>query len=88
MSQQDLHLRLERLHEELASTDQVDQETASDLRRLLNDISRLLNEDIATTDADREQLSADVDAVAARLESHPMSYYVNQIADLLGKSGI
>jgi hypothetical protein len=83
MSRNELHQLLDRLHEELQDPEAIDQAVIDDLQRLLTDIRHVLHRDEPAG-----YLAEEFDAAAARMEAHPLANLVNQVVDLLGKSGI
>lgn len=86
MGQETLKQQLSRLHDELASEEDLDPETRALLIRVSDDIERVLHED----EADGASIKARVESAALEFEaSHPrLSRFMSEITDTLAKIGV
>lgn len=93
MTQQSENLRqtLEKLHEELQSTDTVDPQVRALLETTLSDIHQLLGEEAESAAAEEEKSLVDQlsDAADRFEQSHPtLAHTIGRLADVLAQMGI
>jgi hypothetical protein len=90
MNKQELHEKLEELHDELQQIDSVDSDDRATLQKLMGDIQELLEqEDDNATDRYRGLTEGLTDAIARFEASHPTStMLMGRVIDALAKMGI
>jgi len=90
MPENELNVRLQKLHDELAAADKLDEETRENLRTLLVDIEKLLDQGCDGFQEGESSLIRSLDEHIRQLETeHPsLSSAVQQIVDGLSSLGI
>jgi len=89
MAREKLRRLIENLHEELGSTESLDDQSKVLLQQLIDDIDNIAAENSTSSDAS-EATANQVETAALKFESeHPkLSMILGEIMDSLGKLGI
>jgi hypothetical protein len=92
MEKEKLQQLISRLHEELSSSESVDEQSRALLQKLTQDIEQLANSSETTAEpaTSPTEATSQLEAVALKFEAdHPkLSMALGELADALGKIGI
>lgn len=90
MAKDDLHKKLEAVHQELEAADDIAPDDEDLLRALLKDITSLLGDKHRNFEEDSDSLTRDLMRITYRFEAshHDLAKSIRQVAIALGNMGI